>query len=112
MFFAYLLRVHMVASCSLHFPPLCVCVCACVRPNSLCGFPPFYDENNAALFAQIKTASFDFPSPFWDDVSDLAKDLVRKLLVVDIAKRLSATDVLKHPWVRDGGSEAQLDREV
>ena len=74
----------------------------------LCGFPPFYDENNAALFAQIKTASFDFPSPFWDSVSDLAKDLVRKLLVVDISKRLSATDVLKHPWVRDGGSEAQL----
>jgi pregnancy upregulated non-ubiquitously expressed CaM kinase len=36
----------------------------------LCGFPPFYDENNAALFAQIKAGAFDFPSPYWDDVSD------------------------------------------
>lgn len=35
----------------------------------LCGFPPFYDENNAALFAAIKACEYDFPSPFWDDVS-------------------------------------------
>jgi len=33
-------------------------------------FPPFYDENNAALFAQIKAGAYDFPSPYWDDVSD------------------------------------------
>ncbi len=36
----------------------------------LCGFPPFYDENNAVLFAQIKSGAFDFPSPYWDCVSD------------------------------------------
>jgi serine/threonine protein kinase len=36
----------------------------------LCGFPPFYDENNAALFAQIKAGAFDFPAPYWDDVSE------------------------------------------
>jgi hypothetical protein len=36
----------------------------------LCGFPPFYDDNNAALFAQIKSGSFDFPSPYWDHVTD------------------------------------------
>lgn len=35
----------------------------------LCGFPPFYDENNATLFAQIKAGAYDFPSPYWDDVS-------------------------------------------
>ncbi|RHY39605.1 hypothetical protein DYB38_009191 [Aphanomyces astaci] len=36
----------------------------------LCGFPPFYDENNAALFATIKAGAYDFPSPYWDHVSD------------------------------------------
>ncbi len=36
----------------------------------LCGFPPFYDENNATLFAQIKAGAFDFPAPYWDDVSE------------------------------------------
>lgn len=42
-------------------------------------------------------------SPFWDDVSESAKDLVRKLLVVDVQKRLSADDVLAHSWIKDGG---------
>ena len=38
----------------------------------------------------IKTCSYDFPSPYWDDVSDLAKDLIRQLLVVDPKERLNA----------------------
>ena len=39
----------------------------------LCGFPPFYDENNTALFATIKSGLFDFPSPYWDPVSENGK---------------------------------------
>ena len=42
----------------------------------LCGFPPFYDESNAVLFQLIKKGSYTFPSPYWDDVSESAKDLV------------------------------------
>lgn len=68
----------------------------------LCGFPPFYDENNAVLFAQIKSGAFDFPSPYWDSVSDGAKDLVLQLLVVDPTRRLSAAQVQRHPWVAMG----------
>ncbi len=56
----------------------------------LCGFPPFYDEDNAALFEQIKNGKFDFPSPYWDDISDQAKDLINKLLCVDRSERLGA----------------------
>lgn len=65
----------------------------------LCGFPPFYDENNAALFISIKSGSYDYPSPYWDCVSDEAKNLIDKMLVVDPKKRYTADDVLKHPWV-------------
>lgn len=65
----------------------------------LCGFPPFYDENNAALFAAIKSGSFDYPSPYWDAVSDEAKDLIDKLLVVNPADRFTCKDVLKHGWI-------------
>jgi calcium/calmodulin-dependent protein kinase I len=36
----------------------------------LCGFPPFYDENNAELFKSIMSCEYDFPSPYWDKVSD------------------------------------------
>ncbi|KAG9406675.1 hypothetical protein AC1031_002995 [Aphanomyces cochlioides] len=67
----------------------------------LCGFPPFYDENNAALFATIKAGAYDYPSPYWDHVSDSAKDLINHMLVVDAKKRFTAEDVLNHPWVKD-----------
>eukprot|EP00003_Mantamonas_plastica_P022255 TRINITY_DN3749_c0_g1_i6.p1 TRINITY_DN3749_c0_g1~~TRINITY_DN3749_c0_g1_i6.p1 ORF type:complete len:429 (-),score=160.22 TRINITY_DN3749_c0_g1_i6:152-1438(-) len=36
---------------------------------------------------------------YWDEVSDPAKDLVEKLLVVDVDKRLTADEVLAHPWI-------------
>ena len=65
----------------------------------LCGFPPFYEENNTKLFEQIKKCEFDFPSPYWDDISEMAKDLIRKLLVVDPKSRLDADAILAHPWV-------------
>ncbi|KDO24386.1 CAMK/CAMK1 protein kinase [Saprolegnia parasitica CBS 223.65] len=67
----------------------------------LCGFPPFYDENNATLFATIKAGAYDFPSPYWDNVSDSAKDLINHMLVVDPKKRFTSEDVLNHPWVKD-----------
>jgi len=67
--------------------------------NRLCGFPPFYADNNQELFELIKKGNFDFPSPYWDQISDMAKDLIKKLLNVDPAKRLDADKVLAHPWV-------------
>lgn len=81
----------------------------------LCGFPPFYDDNNAALFEQIKAGDFEFPSPYWDDVSDAAKDLVSKLLTTDPAKRYTCVDVLKHPWVTGetvGGALTGAQKEL
>lgn len=65
----------------------------------LSGFPPFYEENNQKLFEMIKTCNYEFPSPFWDDVSETAKDLIRAILVVDPQKRLNAEQILAHPWV-------------
>ncbi|KAK2949020.1 putative Calcium/calmodulin-dependent protein kinase type 1 [Blattamonas nauphoetae] len=64
----------------------------------LCGFPPFYDDNEAILFDKIKTGKFRFPSPYWDGVSNAAKDLISHLLVVDPAKRYTVTQALSHPW--------------
>ena len=72
--------------------------------DRLCGFPPFYDENNQTLFQMIKTCQFEFPSPYWDDISDLAKDLIKKLLTVDPQRRLDADGVMAHPWIRGEGT--------
>jgi len=74
----------------------------------LCGFPPFYDENDdmGRLYKQIKSASYDMPSPYWDNISDSAKDLIRKLLVVDPEKRYTANKALQHPWLKQASDKA------
>eukprot|EP00935_MAST-01C_sp_MAST-1C-sp1_P001310 g1310.t1 len=74
----------------------------------LCGFPPFYDENNAELFATIKRGEYDFPSPYWDDVSDIAKDFVNKLLVVDPAGRMSCEQMLTHGFLAGEASSTVI----
>jgi calcium/calmodulin-dependent protein kinase I len=74
----------------------------------LCGFPPFYDDNNAKLFAQIKSGRFHYPKDYWHNVSDDAKDLINKLLVVDPALRLDAKGVLNHKWIKGTASEEAL----
>ena len=66
----------------------------------LCGFPPFYDEDNSALFSAIRKGEYDFPSPYWDGVTEEAKDLVSKLLVVNPSDRLTAQQTLNHPWLK------------
>lgn len=42
------------------------------RPSArrLCGYPPFYDENDSKLFEQILKADYEFDAPYWDDISD------------------------------------------
>jgi len=52
----------------------------------LCGFPPFYNEKLQLLFEQIMKADYDFPEDYWSDISNDAKDFIRKLLVVDPKK--------------------------
>nr|CAB3227513.1 calcium/calmodulin-dependent protein kinase type IV-like [Phallusia mammillata] len=67
----------------------------------LCGFEPFYDERgDQAMFQKILKCDYEFISPYWDGVSANAKDLVKKLLVLDPKKRLTARQALQHPWVR------------
>ena len=74
----------------------------------LCGFPPFYSDNRVELFKRIKKAEFDFPSPYWDEVSESAKSLVKGLLTVKPAERLTTELVLAHPWV-SGSSQSTLN---
>jgi len=73
----------------------------------LCGFPPFYHQNTNMLYKQIKKGEYDFPDPYWTDISDPAKQLVRGLLTVDPKKRMSATDVLAHPWIAGKAASAK-----
>ncbi|XP_062243873.1 serine/threonine-protein kinase DCLK2 isoform X4 [Platichthys flesus] len=69
----------------------------------LCGFPPFRSESNLQeeLFDQILQGRLDFPSPYWDNITDSAKELIGKMLQVNVEARYTAQDVLSHPWVTD-----------
>jgi calcium/calmodulin-dependent protein kinase I len=78
----------------------------------LCGFPPFYEENNSKLFEMIKNCEFEFPSPFWDDVSDEAKNLIKAILVRDPSQRLSAENILVHPWVNGDKASRNVLKDV
>ncbi|XP_072260265.1 serine/threonine-protein kinase DCLK1 isoform X1 [Pyxicephalus adspersus] len=71
----------------------------------LCGFPPFRGsgDDQEVLFDQILMGQVDFPSPYWDNVSDSAKGLITMMLQVDVDQRYSALQVLEHPWVNDDG---------
>lgn len=70
----------------------------------LCGYPPFYDENDVNLFAQILKGEFEFDSPYWDEISDSAKDFIMNLICVNVEKRYSCKQALAHPWI--SGNEA------
>ncbi|NP_001084190.1 calcium/calmodulin dependent protein kinase ID S homeolog [Xenopus laevis] len=65
----------------------------------LCGYPPFYDENDSKLFEQILKADYEFDSPYWDDISDSAKDFIQNLMEKDPNKRYACEQALRHPWI-------------
>ncbi|XP_047462846.1 serine/threonine-protein kinase DCLK1-like isoform X2 [Mugil cephalus] len=71
----------------------------------LCGFPPFRgsSDDQEVLFDQILMGQLEFPLPYWDNVSETAKELIRSMLEVEVDQRYSALQVLEHPWVTDEG---------
>ena len=70
----------------------------------LCGFPPFFEDSSGnletvtSLKERIRSGHFDFPSPYWDEISENAKHLVRRMLTVDPRRRIKAKDALHHPF--------------
>lgn len=97
----------------------------------LCGFPPFSDELYSddfpyTLSRQIQGGRFDYPSPNWDSVGDLARtflslcydanvddadhflvDLIDNMLVVNPRERFTVKQCLSHPWMTEGSSDVE-----
>ena len=65
----------------------------------LCGYPPFYGDNDREIFKRVAAGKFQFPSPEWDHISKHAKDFVAALLQVDQKKRPTAAEALAHPFL-------------
>ncbi|KAE8348983.1 Pkinase-domain-containing protein [Aspergillus coremiiformis] len=77
----------------------------CVLYTLLCGFPPFYDESIQVLTEKVARGQYTFLSPWWDDISKSAKDLISHLLTVDPDQRYSIKEFLAHPWIRGSDEE-------
>lgn len=73
----------------------------------LCGYPPFYDENDANLFAQILKGEFEFDSPYWDEISDSAKNFIKNLMCVTVDQRYTCKQALSHPWISGNAASSK-----
>jgi len=67
----------------------------------LCGYPPFYGENDKQILGMVKKGKFDFPGPEWDSISPSCKDLISKMLTLEEKDRISAKDAVAHQWIVD-----------
>ena len=73
--------------------------CGVILYILLVGYPPFWDEDQHRLYAQIKAGAYDYPSPEWDTVTPEAKNLINQMLTVNPQKRIKSDEALKHPWI-------------
>jgi len=78
----------------------------------LCGFPPFYGENQKELFENIMKGNYDFPDPEWSGVSEDAKNFIKKMLVVEPEKRYNAEQCLQDKWLQDLASDRKNFKRV
>ena len=65
----------------------------------LSGTVPFFHEDDFELFEIIKSGEYNFDAPAWKDISNEAKDLIARMLVVDPEKRITPDEIRKHPWI-------------
>ncbi|KAK2576406.1 hypothetical protein KPH14_005747 [Odynerus spinipes] len=79
--------------------PVDIWACGVILYILLVGYPPFWDDDQHRLYAQIKAGSYDYPSPEWDTVTPEAKNLINQMLTVNPSKRITASEALKHPWI-------------
>jgi len=82
----------------------------------LCGSPVFNGQSNSEIFDKIINQSIEFPKEKFEKISSDAIDFIKKCLVKDPSKRISAIEGLSHPWFKSKleliHSEEFLDNEI
>uniref|UniRef100_A0A672SEZ3 calcium/calmodulin-dependent protein kinase n=1 Tax=Sinocyclocheilus grahami TaxID=75366 RepID=A0A672SEZ3_SINGR len=88
--------------------PVDIWACGVILYILLVGYPPFWDEDQHKLYQQIKAGAYDFPSPEWDTVTAEAKNLINQMLTINPAKRITADQAIKHPWICQRSTVASM----
>jgi len=69
----------------------------------LCGYPPFYSDHGFSISPgmkkRIKQGEYTFPDKEWKNISLTAKDLIKRMLTVDVNKRIDIYEFMNSPWV-------------
>ena len=76
----------------------------CMLYILLCGYPPFYGDDNNEILQMVARRNFDFDGEEWDDIDGGAKDLIRKLITRP-ETRLTAAEALQHRWLKNNTRE-------
>lgn len=63
------------------------------------------NNDQEELFDDILSGQYSFPSPYWDNVSELGRDLISHMLQSNPELRFSSEDILDHPWFELGLEE-------
>jgi len=80
--------------------------CGVIMFVLLCGYPPFYGENDADILSKVRLGNFSFNKSDWKNVSEDAKDLIRFLLKLNPRDRYTAEQALNHIWIREKAPKA------
>jgi calcium-dependent protein kinase len=78
----------------------------------LCGYPPFNGETDDEIYEAILSGKFQFPEEDWDQVSQEAKDLIKKMLTKDPKKRISALDSMQDVWFKKNEEKSEYDKKL
>ncbi len=81
----------------------------CILYILLCGYPPFYGDDDQEIIRMVKRGEFDFDGEEWEDVSNEAKDLIKKLICKP-ERRLTAEEALQHSWIRTLAKNAKVGK--
>merc|ERR1711981_394073 len=72
----------------------------------LCGYPPFYGDNDAEVLSKVRLGNFSFNQADWKNVSEDAKNLIRMLLKMNPRDRYTAEQALNHEWIKNKAPKA------
>ena len=78
----------------------------------LCGYPPFNGDTDVEIIQNVQRGKFVFPEEEWDIISSECKDLIKKMLTYEPSKRISAKEILLHPWFSHYEEKIKQDKSV
>jgi calcium-dependent protein kinase len=89
-----------------HYDEKCdIWSCGVITYILLCGYPPFYGDDDREVLKSVKRGDFEFLPQDWSETSNDAKDFITRLLTFSSSRRPSAAKCLEHPWLQAGANE-------